>query len=421
MTWGRRLDQAGYHSAMYGKMDFCGEYQDGGFSESKIAIRRPAWGTYPRNTPWAPRLPGYKRPDKREWLVNAGPSGDVTEPGIGDPRDIGFFGHDLLVKNWAVDFLKAVKDKPSGKPWALYVGLLYPHWPFRVPGSYFDLYFPDSLRLPNDARFPNPDIHPALRHFQDACDFGTVAESTLRRTIAAYQGMITAMDEMLGEIIKTLKDENLYDDTYIIYTSDHGESLGDHGLFYKQSSYEGSVGVPLIVRGPGIAAGRTVENPVSLVDMYPTIMEMAGLDTPKELPGESWLPLARVDGSPSQRRQYVFSEFHGNFFHHAWYMLVKDGYKYTYYVNDRPTLFDLRNDPTENVDLATDETFGPILKDFETLLRTIVDPETVDREAKKDLGLLGTDGTDYTQTLTVDQLNLGIERGDFPAEPEKVV
>lgn len=418
MTWSRKLDEAGVQSAMFGKMDFCGPYQDGGFSEYKMIKKRAAFQPYPRTTPLYSRLEGHVRADKRFHIMNAGIREDVVTDGdTGYNKDLGFYDHDRVVTDWAVDYLKRKGEEGDGQPWAMYVGLMYPHWPYKVPKSYYDMYYPDNIALPHDAHFPNDRLHPQVANMQKALGLGTLAESDLRNVIAAYYGMITALDDHIGKIIAELKAQNLYDNTYIVYMSDHGENLGEHGLFYKQCSYEASVGVPLIVKGPGLPAGQCIGQPVTLVDLYPTIMDIAGLEPEPDRPGLSWLPLIR-DGKQDNRNDYAFSEYHGNFFKQDWYMLVRDGYKYTYYVNDRPSLFNLREDPQEMRDLALEEEYDELLKSFERLLRTIVDPEAVSLRAKADLGLIGKNGEDYTLTMTDPECKEWIKRGVFADEAE---
>lgn len=418
MTWARRLDQAGIESTMLGKLDFCGEYQDAGFSRHKIIERRQAWQEYPRQTPFVDRLRGFVRPDKRAHIINSG----VREPAVTDGHNghsdrFGFYDHDRIVTDWAVDYLREKGSRPGDDPWTLYVGLLYPHWPYCVPQPYFDEYYPDRVVLPEDAHFPNDKLHPALRHFQSTLGIDGITEEDVRRTTAAYYGMITALDAMIGRIVDELKTQGMYDDTVVIYTSDHGESLGEHGLFYKQCSYEGSVGVPLIIRGPDLPGGQVRDQPVSLVDLYPTVLDLAGLDQDDDRPGHSWLPLLTGDDLD---RGFVFSEFHGNFFTDSWYMIRTERYKFTYYCGERSTLYDLDTDPGEFVDLAPNPGYASVLAEHQRLLHTVVDPEAVALRAKQDLGLIGPDGEDYTQTLTVDDVLAGQATGRFPPEPEKI-
>ena len=213
--------------------------------------------------------------------------------------------------------------------------------------------------------------------------------------------MVTCLDDMIGEILTVLEATGMAEDTYVVYTSDHGESLGEHGLFYKQCAYEGSVGVPLVLRGPDIPAGHVESRPVSLVDLYPTILDMAGLTPEADRPGTSWLPL--LAGEAGDRPDWAFSEFHGNFFPDDWYMLVRDDYKYIHYVNHAPSLFDLAADPQELTDLADRPEHAATVRAFETLLASLLDPEEVSLRSKRDLGLIGPDGRDNTQTPMVNR------------------
>jgi choline-sulfatase len=121
-------------------------------------------------------------------------------------------------------------------------------------------------------------------------------------------------------------------------------------------------------------------------------------------------------GEMTDRLDYAFSEFHGNFLRQDWYMLAKGDYKYTWYAKERPSLFNIARDPLENHDLASDPSKAGILREFEILLRGILDPDEVSLRAKRDLGLIGPDDEDYTETLTFEELRGGIGEGRFPPE-----
>ena len=398
-TWARRLDEAGLPTTMLGKMDFSGDYQDGGFTHHRIIRRRISDGPLPRAEPSISRIPGYRRPYKRQVVEQAGPrpeaiisDGKLTDEG---KYEVGNYDHDRMVTNWAVQWLR---EQRSDRPWLLYVGLVMPHWPFRAPQRFFDLYDPASLEFPIDAHFPNDHLHPALRHYQQALTLDGLSEKVVRRATAAYYGMITCLDAMIGEILSELDAANLSEHTYVIYTSDHGETLGEHGLFYKYNPYEGSVGIPLIIKGPGVPAGQVIGTPVSLVDLYPTLLDLAGVSRDPDLdadrPGHSWWPL--LSGQVPDRPDYAFCEFHGPFFPQPWYMLASDTYKYIHYEGQRPSLFHLPSDPDEMQDLAADPDSADRLEQFETLLRSVVDPEHTARLAKHDLGLIDSNGKDHT-------------------------
>ncbi len=417
MTWARRLNEAGIPSAMIGKMDFCGEYQDGGFGEYKIIEKRGAYAQYPRTSPLLSRLNGYVRKDKREHIIHSGIREDIVTDGKNGHDDrLGFYDHDRIITQWACEYLREKARKKEESPWCLYVGLLYPHWPYKVPEKYFNLYYPDHVEMPYDFCIPsNPKLHPEVALFQKAQDLTGLTEDDFRRTLAAYYGMVTCMDEMVGRILKELEDGGMIDNTYIIYTSDHGDSLGEHGLFYKQCSYEGSAGVPLIFAGPDIPAGKTVDVPVSLIDLYPTVLDCVGLKKEDDRPGISWKNAVKGN---FEGRELIFCEFHGNFFRKDWFMLANKKYKYTYYTDARPSLFDMENDPHEQKDLALKDEYKPLLDWFETELRKIVNPEEVSERAKRDLGLISPEGEDYTKFLTMEEVELGYKNGTFPYEPE---
>ncbi|MYF17580.1 MAG: sulfatase-like hydrolase/transferase [Gemmatimonadetes bacterium] len=174
--------------------------------------------------------------------------------------------------------------------------------------------------------------------------------------------------------------------------------MGEHGLFFKHCSYEGAIGVPLVITGPGIPEGEVnTDTPVSLIDLYPTILDMAGLDPEPGLPGASWLPLVR--GEPHKRSERVFAEWHGPQLRGAYYMIVRGDYKYTWYEFHPPSLFNVKEDPKEERDLASDIEQADRLRAFKEELRSIVDPKATALRAKRDLGLIAPDGTDMTDSL----------------------
>jgi choline-sulfatase len=409
-TWPRRLEDAGIPTTAHGKLHLCGPHGDGGFGTYREIYAEPAWQPYPRSTPFEDRLRGHVRHDKRDAIDQSGPRDASAGSHTGrDPLWV--YDHDRQVTRWSVDFIDERAAEPSDTPWVLYVGFLLPHWPFAIPERFFEMYQPESVDVPVDARFPNEDLHPALRRFQATHGTDGITDDDVRRTIATYYGMVTAMDENVGAITDALRRGGLYDDTVIIYTSDHGESLAEHGLFFKECSYEGSVGVPLIVKGATGTTGGHRADPVSLVDMYPTILDVHALEPEPDRPGSSWLR------ARDPEHDYVLSEFHGNLFTDSWYMVRSGRLKYTWYEGEPPTLYDLENDPGEFVDLAGDPAHADDLRHLDGILRRVLDPEEVALRSKRDLGLIGPDGEDYTRTLTAEGLRAGRETGQFLPEP----
>ena len=429
-TWAGRLEQAGFSPISYGKIGTGTPQQDAGFTFYKRALpgALDVFSKWPLDTPRRERLKGW--PGRWGEVDRAGTREDglkrlVENKQIKSPEGlhIGFIGDtgqydtDRVITDWTREFLRRKRQNRT-QPWALHVGLRQPHVPYICPKKYFDMYYPNNFSLPHDAHFPNENLHPAVRHFQSTQGIKQLGmtEDKLRKIAAAYYGSITCMDEMIGEILDELKKQGLYDNTYIIYTSDHGLLSGEHGLFRKYAPYEDSAGIPLIIMGPGIPAGKRIDMPVSLIDIYPTIMEMAGLQPETEKPGNSLLGL--IHGTSQNRPDYAFSEYHAGFFRHDWYMLVRGDYKYIYYAKERPSLFNVKKDPLEMNDIAQDPKYAQTLEEFEKLLRSICDPDEVANRAKRDLGLIGPNGEDYTETLTFQECKEGVRTGRFRPGPK---
>ena len=212
----------------------------------------------------------------------------------------------------------------------------------------------------------------------------------VRRLNAAYYGACSYLDHQIGRVLNTLESNGQAESTRIVYTSDHGESLGARGLFGKFTMYDESSAIPLLLAGPDVPVGRRVETPVSLVDFYPTVLE--ALDVPlteeeRSFPGRSLWTLARPPGAiarESDRDRTVFSEYHAVGSQAASYMLRDRRYKYVYYVGAPPQLFDLTEDPLEIHDLAGSPEFLSLLEKSERCLREMLDPERTDARAKAD-------------------------------------
>jgi choline-sulfatase len=249
-----------------------------------------------------------------------------------------------------------------------------------------ELYRPyDKLPFPKRWVKGERPLHPALEGFRrEFCLDGDIPDEAVRKAVATYYGMVTYLDRQAGVGLDALRECGLEDSTRIIYTDDHGDTVGDHGLFFKHSMYEGSVGVPLILAGPDLPGGTTVTQGASLIDVFPTVLECVGAEPKPEdaaLPGRSLLPAARgahVDERP------VFSEYHAVGFEQGVFMLRQGDYKLIYYVGHEPQLFNLRRDPDEFEDLAADPEHQGKRLELERLLRGICDPEAVSARAKSE-------------------------------------
>ena len=197
----------------------------------------------------------------------------------------------------------------------------------------------------------------------------------MKRARAGYFGLISSLDENIGHLLETLEDCGLSSNTRVLYTSDHGDNMGARGLWGKQVLYEEAAKVPMIVAGPDIPVGVRSE-PVSHVDVYPTVMQCLGADAP-EASGFSLL-----DKTPQRT---VVSEYHASSSKAGEYMIRNGKWKYVYFVQypDRPELFNLDADPEELRDLGTDKAHGSVRDECHDKLLAMLNPEEVDRKAKR--------------------------------------
>ncbi len=269
-------------------------------------------------------------------------------------------------------------------PWVLFLSLVCPHPPYIGPSEWFDRYLAADLPEPPQGRPEAWPHHPALDYFRRFFNLDEpLDEVAARKVQAAYLAACSHLDRQIGRVLDTLAVLGLADDTRIVYTSDHGESLGARGLYGKFTHFEEVAAVPMILAGPDVPVGKVVSTPVSLVDLFPTILEAVGArptEEDRDLPGASLWGIARAP----DRDRTVFSEYHAVGSRHAAYMLRDARYKYLHYLNDPPQLFDLSADPQELTDLAGLPEHRGRLEDFEARLRSLLDPEAIDALAKAD-------------------------------------
>jgi arylsulfatase K len=204
------------------------------------------------------------------------------------------------------------------------------------------------------------------------------SDETVRLVRRIYFAMIAETDAMVGEILNALKESGVADSTYVIFASDHGELAMEHRSYFKMAMYEAAVRIPMIIRGPGVGEGRREDGLVSLVDIYPTLMDMAGIPRPEGLDGFSMMP--ELAGAPTGHPGWVFSQYHDCFCNTGLFMVRRGEWKYIAYPGFRPQLFNLAEDPDELRDLAGKEPRK--ITEMDALLRGIVDYKAVDRKVK---------------------------------------
>ena len=259
-------------------------------------------------------------------------------------------------------FRDAAYNRPeSHQPLLHKVSLLQPHYPFFGEEELFNYYL-DKVPLYLDT----PCDHPVLSLSQQNKPV-SLTEEQIRRATASYYAMTDKLDSHYAEVLKSLKDlgENL-DEWIIVYTSDHGEMLGQHGIWEKARFYESSVKVPLIIRWPkGFDGGRVIDRNVSLCDLFATLCDLAQLETPSGLDSRSLGPLLREESC--EWNNEVVSQIRRVDSINV--MIKQDSLKYQYFSDTIPeVLFDLDKDPQENNNLATHMNYSESMTHFRTRL-----------------------------------------------------
>lgn len=277
---------------------------------------------------------------------------------------------------WATDACIEFLDQPRSGPWMLNVNPYYPHPPFNPPKSYADRF--DTNEMPGP-HFEIGDLEIQQKIHNSGVDFQNPPRNpndfNAKKIQADYFAMIELVDDELGRLLRALDERDELEDTLIIFTSDHGESLGDHGLVEKGCRFmEGMARVPLIFVWPGhIRAGLRSDALVELTDIAPTLLESAGLDIPEKMHGRSLWPILSGKADPDSFRDFVRCEYRDavkldNATHAS--MIADKKWKLVLYHghNGLGELYDLENDPWEHINLWEDSSYQAIVHHYMTLL-----------------------------------------------------
>jgi len=369
-SWGRRLMGQGHHVASIGKLHYReSKPEANGFDEEILPLHivNGVGDLFGLIRDELPRRPGSLR---------LGP-----EAGPGESE---YTRYDRSIADETVKWLKHSAPKHKQKPWALYVGFVSPHFPLIAPQQWFDLYPEDQVPWPAMYDPAERPRHPFIDAMRKCLCFDEPFDAPMvRRAIAAYFGLTSFLDDNIGRILRALEETGLAQDTRIVYSSDHGDNLGTRGLWGKSTMYEESAGIPMILAGPDVPAGKVCETPVTLVDGFPTFIHALGAQPDprdRNLPGASLLDIAN-GGVP---KRTILSEYHAAGAITASYMIRHGKYKYVHYVGMAPMLFDLEADPQERRDLGREAALKAVVAECEALLRKVVDPEAADRQARSD-------------------------------------
>lgn len=354
-TYQDALNGAGYRTKAIGPIDYA-------YGQHSIRDRVGSWT----------RAAMIERPTVRTPLPK------VVTPGQAHGRD---WQH-------AYDAIKEIDTASrEGRPFWTYLttGLVHPA--FVAEQRHMDLVDVDAIDMPELFGIEET-THPAVRYQRIAknCD-QEFSPQLVRHMRHVYFAMIAALDEMVGRVLGHIDSLGLGDSTYVIFSSDHGEMAGEQNQVLKRCMYEASAHVPLIVRGPDVPRGIQIDTPVSLVDLYPTFMDMASIrygdlagrpGYAETLDGESLLPL--LMSGAERKRDWAMAEYHGDRACTGTFMLRQGDWKLIRHVGFASELYNLREDPGERADLAASN--GAPVEALEALLHKEFDCEGIDRRAK---------------------------------------
>jgi len=355
------LQESGYHCWATGKLDLNDKYESG-FVEVET---RNGHAHNPDITSLFRRPVGY-RIKERDAV-----DGRARKDRHGDDKK----------QQLAINFLQNTAPNLN-QPWVLYTGFLQPHPKFEALEKYYKMYYPDRVDLPIVPDGHLEELHlvnQEIRHFKRIAT--PIPEERIRRARAGYYGMITELDEYVGLIYDSLRNSGQLENTIFIYTSDHGETLGEHGLWYKNNLYDSACRVPLIISGPGIPKDVKVNTPVGHVDLVASILEWAELPRPKEIRGHSLTSLMR--DKSGDHPGYAFCETHSEGNCTGSFMIRKGDWKYIHFTWYDDLLFNVKDDPNELINLIDNEKTNEIKSELKKILNSLLNTEEVTIHAFK--------------------------------------
>ncbi|WP_413726782.1 choline-sulfatase [Sodalis sp. RH16] len=358
-TFCHYLRREGYKTYLSGKMHFCGPDQLHGFDE------RLTTDIYPADFGWTP---DWRNPQRRlDWYHNMSSVLDAGECIRTNQLD---FDDEALF--FARQKLFDIARQGNEQPFLLVMSLTHPHDPFAIPRRYLERYREQDIDLPRvSAADVADDPHSRrLRSMYQMTD-GLLSQQQIRRARHAYYGALAYVDDQFGQIKETLAATGLAEDTVTIVLSDHGEMLGERGLWYKMNFYEGAARVPLIVHAPGRFAPRHISQNVSLVDVLPTLVELAAgsAPTPEQsaapLDGRSLVPYLTGETGGDGGDNVAYGEYLAEGALAPIVMIRRGPWKYIASPGEPAQLYDISRDPLELHNLAASPEYGNDIAGFE--------------------------------------------------------
>ncbi|WP_170606277.1 choline-sulfatase [Ruegeria arenilitoris] len=354
-TFAHYLKALGYRTCLSGKMHFVGPDQKHGFQD------RVTTDIYPADFAWTP---DWEAPDERidKWYHNmqtVKESGEAIATFQTDYDD----EVEFAARRWLID---RGRDRAAGDeaPFCLVASFIHPHDPYVAKPEWWNLYTDTDVPMPGFTLTPE-EQDPFSRRVMDGIEASYVplTDTEVLRARRAYLANVSYFDSKVGAITKTLNEIGQLDNTIIIVTADHGDMLGERGLWYKMNFFEHSARVPLIMAGPGVGLGST-QNACSLLDLLPTFVEIAGGSDDifgEPVDGRSLMPLARGESDPVDE---AIGEYCAEMTPYPVFMIRRGPLKYIHCDPDPPQLYDLSRDPMEQENRASDPAYAMQAEEF---------------------------------------------------------
>ncbi|MBE7489759.1 MAG: Choline-sulfatase [bacterium] len=357
-TWPMALSAAGWETVISGRMHLVYGDRNHGFEHRLCGDAYPTMRNHFAH--WRNQEPDVTRNVKA-----------IAEAGAGIARHD---AEDDIAQGFALKYLHQQNPARRTRPFALCVGFYRPHTPYSAPEELAGLYRDFEPEITGSLEDLPPYYRSLARHFGLEKDPPTPAQA--RRAVQVYYSMVTGLDRRVGLLCQMLRQQGFWDNTIIIYTSDHGDMLGKHGLWFKSSFYEESVRVPLIIHWPErFRKGIRIKEPVSLIDLFPSLCDLAGIEPYDFLDGSSFLPALK--GAPLEPGREVFAEYADYGIHSPMRMIRNERYKLIYCHQQDPLLFDLVDDPGETVNRANDPELADTVRSMKERLLSDWNPESV--------------------------------------------
>ncbi|WDE98584.1 sulfatase-like hydrolase/transferase [Lentisphaera profundi] len=352
--WSEIMRDNGYTTYMTGKWHVPGKPR---FDVVRDA--RPGMpNTFPHNQPEA-----YNRPKSPEHYAKGWKPWDKTKGGFWE----GGTHWSEVVANHGVDFIEMAKN--DDKPFFMYIAFNATHDPRQAPKEYIDMYPLDSIKIPENflSSYPYAEPMGVPHSLRDEYLMPMPrTEYAVKVHRQEYFALATHMDEQIGRILKALDDSGMADNTYIIFTADHGLAVGRHGLVGKQCMYDHSMQVPFFIAGPQIKAKQQFDMPIYLQDAMATTLDLAGINKPKHVQFNSVMPLI------NKKRKQQYPLIYGKYTHTQ--RMIQDGdYKLIVYPNAQVyRLFNTAKDPFEMIDLAKNPEYANKVKKLTKKLKKLM-------------------------------------------------